>query len=116
MRPEDYLVQLSDTLCALKIKPFDAPFNIMGMPAFMGYYVTHGWGSDYFSSFSESILSFAPLIDSTKPPIEHEEMVPAAELRLVYAYEFPLKAYLTSAATYLLVLSALGFWVYYDVE
>ena len=45
VQPEDYVVRLSDTLCTFKIRPFDAPFNILGMPAFMGYYVTHGWGS-----------------------------------------------------------------------
>ena len=59
-------------------------------------------------------MTFAPLKDSTKPSIEHQELVPAKELKLVYAFEFPLKTYMFSAATFLLGLSALGFWMFND--
>ena len=123
IQPEDYVVKLSDSLCTYKIRPFDAPFNILGLPAFMGYYVTHGWGSvssverrmpiDSIDNI-RSKLTFAPLIDSTKPRIEYDELVPARELKLVYAYEFPMKTYMFSAAIFLLILSALGFWIFND--
>ena len=58
IQPEDYVVKLTDILCTFKIRPFDAPFNILGMPAFMGYYVTHGWGSGYLPERRMPINSF----------------------------------------------------------
>jgi len=43
--------------------PIDAPFNIFGMPFFLGYYVTHSWGSNSF-------IEIGPHSDSNKPEVE----------------------------------------------
>lgn len=44
VKPDDYLKaeELTD-ICSLKIKGINAPFNIMGMPAYIGYYIEHNW-------------------------------------------------------------------------
>ena len=63
----------------LKIRPVDMPFNIMGMPAFLGYYVTHSWDSN-----KPGYMSFAPHWDSQKPPLEPGTL-PEKKLGLVYA-------------------------------
>ena len=39
VRPDDYIREESANICALKIKPIDAPFNVMGIPAYIGYYI-----------------------------------------------------------------------------
>ena len=60
---EDYLVDISEDgtgrNCKLRFRSIDAPFNIMGIPAFLGYYVTH--------DFKAGTMSFAPHRDSIKP-------------------------------------------------
>ena len=48
------------SLCTLKIRGINAPFNIMGLPAFEGYYVTHAMGADGDS------MSFVPHKDSDR--------------------------------------------------
>jgi len=43
---KDYVKDVSaaqdKSLCKVFIRPLDAPFNIMGLPIYMDYYVTHG--------------------------------------------------------------------------
>lgn len=60
---EDYMVDDSEDqdgqVCRFKFRPIDAPFNILGMPAFLGYYVTFDW--------EENFVSFAAHSDSLKP-------------------------------------------------
>lgn len=43
VKVEDYILELDGTICQLKIRPLNAPFNVFGMPAYIGYYVTHNW-------------------------------------------------------------------------
>ena len=45
VRPVDYLREdgSSSNICELKIKPIEAGFNILGMPAHIGYYISHYW-------------------------------------------------------------------------
>lgn len=49
------------TRCRIRIRPIDAPFNIMGMPAYLGFYVTHNWEEGY--------MAFAPHDDSDRQPL-----------------------------------------------
>ena len=58
--------------------PIDAPFNIMGMPAYIGYYITHNWEKGY--------MTFAPHTNSNKPMLEAGS-VPKKELRVKYESE-----------------------------
>ena len=83
VQPEDYLRELNanDGACELKIKPIDAPFNVMGMPAFIGYYVTHSWGAD-----QAAYMAWSPHPDSTKVPLQ-PGAVPTQEFRITYASE-----------------------------
>ena len=39
--PDIDYITFEGKLCVLKIRPIDAPFNIMGLPAYKDYYVTH---------------------------------------------------------------------------
>lgn len=60
---EDYMVDDSEAqdgqVCRFKFRPIDAPFNILGMPAFLGYYVTFDW--------EQNFVSFVAHSDSLKP-------------------------------------------------
>ena len=47
--------------CRIRIRPINAPFNIMGMPAYLGFYVTHNWEDGY--------MAFAPHDDSDRQPL-----------------------------------------------
>lgn len=57
VKAADYIREESSKVCSLKIKGIDAPFNIMGMPAYIGYYIQHNWdqGSMTISPHSDSI-------------------------------------------------------------
>ena len=65
---DDYIVDISaaqdKTLCNLRIKSIDAPFNIMGLPAFEGYYVTHAMGAGGDS------MTFVPHKDSSRSELK----------------------------------------------
>ena len=52
----NYINFIGNDECSLKIRPIEAGFNVMGMPAFIGYYIQHNWESGY--------MSFAPHADS----------------------------------------------------
>ena len=43
--PEDYYFKVGSK-CEFRFKGIDAPFNILGMPVFRDYYVTHNYGGD----------------------------------------------------------------------
>ena len=43
VKPADYIREEDSNVCSLKIMPINAPFNIMGMPAYIGYYIQHNW-------------------------------------------------------------------------
>ena len=66
---DDYVVDISaaqdGSLCNLKIKSINAPFNIMGLPAFEGYYVTHTMGGADGDS-----MSFVPHKDSDRAELK----------------------------------------------
>ena len=61
---DDISVAQNKTLCNLKIKSINAPFNIMGLPAFEGYYVTHKMGDDGDS------MTFVPHKDSSRSELK----------------------------------------------
>mmetsp|Transcript_42828 Transcript_42828/g.56600 ORF Transcript_42828/g.56600 Transcript_42828/m.56600 type:complete len:93 (+) Transcript_42828:1119-1397(+) len=71
---DETLAQDGSNLCRIKISPTDLPFNIIGMPAFFGYYVTHSW-----TESGQGTMSFAPHQDSTKSKVESGQ-TPAKEL------------------------------------
>ena len=64
--PADYLLDVSEkedgSRCRIRVRPIDAPFNIMGMPAFLGFYVTHNWERGY--------MAFSPHPDSDRVPLQ----------------------------------------------
>ena len=76
VRPEDYIKETSEGNCQLKIRPIDAPFNIMGMPAYIGYYVTHKWGN-------QAYMTWAPHSESKNQPLLPAQM-PTKELQITY--------------------------------
>lgn len=44
VRPEDYMTHdKATTTCKFAFKGIDAPFNIIGLPIYMDYYVSHFW-------------------------------------------------------------------------
>ena len=51
--------------CRLAIKKIDAPFNILGAPAYLDYYITHTW--------DENTMAFSPHQLSAKPEVEEME-------------------------------------------
>ena len=51
-----------DIECSLKIRPINAPFNVLGTQAYVGYYIEH--------NFETSSLTFTPHPDSFKPSLE----------------------------------------------
>jgi len=56
VRPEDYVnFDKNANLCKFLFKGIDAPFNIVGLPLYIDYYVSHFWGqSDEGTSMSFS--------------------------------------------------------------
>jgi hypothetical protein len=51
---EDYFFKSGD-LCEFKFKSIDAPFNIVGIPFYKDYYVTHGFSeTDSFISWNNN--------------------------------------------------------------
>lgn len=82
VRPDDYIRRESATVCSLKIRPIEAPFNIMGMPAYIGYYFTHDWGKD------SAELRIAPHIDSNNRPLEEMKFnLEAQQFKIKYQSE-----------------------------
>ena len=76
MRPEDY-VKLQGETCSLRIKSIDAGFNVLGMPAYIGYYIQHNW--------AENKMYFAPHSDSKNEALK-KATIPKQELK-----ELPIK-------------------------
>lgn len=109
---DDYLSE-DDDLCRLRIRPIEAPFNILGMPAYIGYYVTHNWDQGY--------MTFAPHTSSNKPALESGS-VPKQALRIKYESENTPNGGVWSLAIALLLticgLAVFGFmlWSYSDVN
>jgi len=79
IKPQDYVREESASVCALKIRPIDAPFNIMGMPAYIGYYIQHNWESGY--------MTFAPHTDSSNSVLVEATSYPVKEFRVKYQSE-----------------------------
>lgn len=77
----DYLVE-EGSECRLRIRPIDAGFNILGMPAYIGYYVTHTWATET----TQASISIAPHTDSLKPALESGK-VPKQALLVTYESE-----------------------------
>lgn len=65
MNADDYVQDISSagdrSKCRIHIKSINAPFNILGVPAFLEYYVTHDWETNN--------ITFRPHSSSTKPPL-----------------------------------------------
>ena len=49
---EDVSTAQDGSLCKMKIRPIDAPFNIMGLPLYQDYYVVH--------DFASNAMTFSP--------------------------------------------------------
>lgn len=91
-------------MCSLKIKPIDAGFNIFGMPAFIGYYVSHDW--------TTGNMSWAPHTDSVKEPMQ-SGAPPKQELRVKYQSEnTPNGDVWALTISLLIALGALSFFLY----
>ena len=75
--PRDYYYEFGD-LCIFKFKGIDAPFNIMGLPLFIDYYVTHSWN---INLFEPATMRFLPNGRDVKPLPEKGEL-PSAERTL----------------------------------
>ena len=60
VRPEDYMVRRGSR-CEFRFQAIDAPFNILGLPIYKDYYVTHNWSEDNAS------MSFQALTTEIKP-------------------------------------------------
>ena len=65
----------------IKIKEANLPFNILGMPAYFGYYITHSWTAD-----GKATMSIAPNNDSDKPKLDLGQ-IPAEELTVTLLQE-----------------------------
>lgn len=76
VKPKDYIREESANICSLKIKPIDAPFNIMGMPAYIGYYIQHEWEKGY--------MTIAPHGDSSNSVLVESTSFPTKELNIKY--------------------------------
>lgn len=59
----DYTVELSNGNCGFRFVSIDAPFNIIGMPVFIDYYVEHTFGPN-------ASMNFSPNSRETKPAPE----------------------------------------------
>ena len=68
VRKEDYLTEEGSNLCSLNIRPIEAPFNILGMPAYIGYYISHDW--------EKGTMSFAPHGDSRNVALQFASKLP----------------------------------------
>lgn len=66
---EDYLQDVSDaqdgSLCKMLIKPINAPFNVVGIPAYLDYYVRHQ--ADGLMSWGVSLTGGAKGIPMNAP-------------------------------------------------
>jgi len=60
VRPEDYMIR-KGSRCEFRFQAIDAPFNILGLPIYKDYYVTHNWSEDNAS------MSFQALTTEVKP-------------------------------------------------
>jgi len=60
VRPEDYYYK-TGSQCAMRFQPIDAPFNILGLPVYKDYYVSHNFSKDNAS------MSFQGLTNEIKP-------------------------------------------------
>ena len=105
VKPKDYIREESATICSLKIKPIDAPFNIMGMPAYIGYYIQHNWEQGY--------MGFAPHTDSSNSPLTEASTLPTQELKVKYATQnTPNGDVWAFAISFFICLCAVGFYGY----
>ena len=68
IKKEDYVKDVSKAQdrseCGLALRRHDAPFNIIGTPMFLDYYVTHSWkdGKMFVQPHSESTKGQIPTI------------------------------------------------------
>ena len=77
VRIEDLLQDEGGNICSLKIRSIEAGFNIMGMPAYIGYYIQHNWESGY--------MTFAPHSDSLNESLKAEQFRPEKKLDIKYS-------------------------------
>ena len=80
----------------------------MGMPAYIGYYVTHDWGKD------SAELRIAPHTDSQNRPLERMTFdLAAQQLKIKYAKEnIPNGDFWALVISIFLALAASGYWAY----
>ena len=72
--PEDYYFKVGSN-CEFRFKAIDAPFNILGMPAYRDYYVVHNFGENASISWNANgrKIKDAPIVEedwSTKNRLE----------------------------------------------
>jgi len=79
IRKEDYVSDNGANVCSLNIRPVDAPFNILGMPAYIGYYISHDW--------EKGTMSLAPHGDSSNVALQKASRLPTQELKIKYQSE-----------------------------
>ena len=55
--PARDLIKTGGSLCSLRIRPIDAPFNIMGLPAYKDYYINHDqlWNTMSILPYDETL-------------------------------------------------------------
>ena len=63
VRPEDYQFK-KGSQCEFRFRPIEAPFNILGLPIYKDYYVSHNWDDENAS------MSFQALTNEIKPQPE----------------------------------------------
>ena len=106
IKPVDYVREEAGDVCSLRIKPIDAPFNIMGMPAYIGYYIQHNWGA--------GVMKFAPHSDNGNVAFEPATSFPT-QLLLVnnISENFPNGDVIAFAIAFFLCLGLVGAYGYY---
>lgn len=81
----------------------------MGMPGYIGYYVTHDWGKD------TAELRISPHLDSKNKPLERMKFdLAAQQFRIKYEKEnIPNGDFWALVISIFFALAASGFWAYY---
>ena len=103
---EDVSVDGDKSLCLIHIESLDAPFNILGLPIFQEYYVTH--------DYRNGTMDFAPHSASKKSAIKKAVSYETAFFSLTTATENTPNGELWAAAiAALLVIGGIAFWGYY---
>jgi len=74
----DYVreVEGRSDLCTLKLRGIDAPFNVIGLPIFYDYYVTHNYGGEKGGSMSFGLHRHSGKIEPVKGEVPFDHALP----------------------------------------